>query len=120
MIIRSFLDDESSIKESMDQLLGEMRKLNVTFSSDIEGKLFITPVDSPDWNLLETIMGLVQVQSDNLASLKPTISYIVNNNRLNKSIFIYFSVVSSIVRMTRVTWSPLTRVSAFRSRSRPI
>jgi len=34
--LRSFLDDESSIKESMDQLLNEMRKLIVTFNSDIE------------------------------------------------------------------------------------
>ena len=35
----------------------------------------------PEWNLLEKMIGVVKVQSDSLKSLKPTISYIVNNSR---------------------------------------
>jgi len=67
--LRSFLDDESQIQIYMTDLLEEMKKLNETFNADIE-----------DWDLLERLNELVKVQSESLISLKPTISYIVNNN----------------------------------------
>jgi len=34
-----------------------------------------------EWDLLGSLMELTKVQSDSLSALKPTISYIVNNNR---------------------------------------
>ena len=42
---RSFSDEESQIEVQMTEVLKEMRKLNVTFSSDIEGtfKYFLFP-----------------------------------------------------------------------------
>ena len=36
-----------------------------------------------EWDLLGSLIKLVKVQSDSLNALKPTISYIVNNNRCN-------------------------------------
>merc|ERR1712107_665011 len=68
--LRSFSDEESQIEVQMTEVLEEMRELNVTFSTDIE-----------EWDLLGSLMELTKVQSDSLSALKPTISYIVNNNR---------------------------------------
>jgi len=67
--LRSFLDEESQVQIYMTDLLEEMKKLNETFNADIE-----------EWDLLDSLKELVKVQSDSLTSLKPTISYIVNNN----------------------------------------
>ena len=69
----------------MTEVLEEMRKLNVTFSTDIEGTLkcfcFLDKKNVLEWDLLGSLMELTKVQSDSLTALKPTISYIVNNNR---------------------------------------
>jgi len=89
--LRLYLEEEAGIEDSMRKLLEEMEKLNITFSSDIE-----------EWNLLEEMMDLVKVQSDSLASLKPTISYIVNHNRFDfwKVIFSSSILVGSSTRRT--------------------
>ena len=38
-ILRSFLDKEKSLEAHMTEVLEEMEKLNVTFTSDTTGKL---------------------------------------------------------------------------------
>ena len=69
--------------------------MNITFSTDTEGTLFLVchnlithavcdvgvNVIVSEWDLLNSLMKLADVQSQSLAGLKPTISYIVNNNR---------------------------------------
>ena len=85
----------------MAQVLEEMKKLNVTFSTDTEGnmrKCGDRPFHSfsSEWDLLGSLIKLVKVQSDSLNALKPTISYIVNNNRcmvqhLSKMIDCFYS-----------------------------
>ena len=50
-----------------------------------------------EWDLLGSLIKLVKVQSDSLNALKPTISYIVNNNRcmvqhLSKMIDCFYSL----------------------------
>ena len=88
------MDHESQIQIYMTDLLEEMKKLNETFNADIEGrgfyilfcgnKIFLEIILScTEWDLLDSLKELVKVQSDSLTSLKPTISYIVNNNRFN-------------------------------------
>ena len=72
----------------MAEVLEEMKKLNVTFSTDTEGymrKRRDRPYRSffSEWDLLGSLIKLVKVQSDSLNALKPTISYVVNNNRCN-------------------------------------
>ena len=81
-ILRSFLDKEQSLEAHMTEVLEEMEKLNVTFTSDTTGKLhcllsFIW-YKFAEWDLLTKLMGMTDTQSDSLASLKPVISYIVN------------------------------------------
>ena len=83
---RSFSDEESQIEVQMTEVLEEMRKLNVTFSTDIEGTFkYFCFLDKTkyvlEWDLLGSLMELTKVQSDSLTALKPWISYIVNNNR---------------------------------------
>jgi len=68
--LRSFTDEESQIEVQTREVLEEMKKLNVTFSTDTE-----------EWDLLGSLTELVKVQSDSLTALKPTISYVVKNNR---------------------------------------
>ena len=88
------MDHESQIQIYMTDLLEEMKKLNETFNADIEGrgfyilfcgnKIFLEIILScTEWDLLDSLKELVKVQSDSLTSLKPTISYIVNNNRFS-------------------------------------
>ena len=86
----------------MTEVLEEMKKLNVTFSTDTEGymrKRRDRPYRSffSEWDLLGSLIKLVKVQSDSLSALKPTISYIVNNNRcmvqyLSKMIDCFYSL----------------------------
>ena len=85
----------------MAEVLDEMKKLNVTFSTDTEGNMRKRR-DRPyhifsEWDLLGSLIKLVKVQSDSLNALKPTISYIVNNNRcmvqhLSKMIDCFYSL----------------------------
>ena len=72
----------------MTEVLDEMKKLNVTFSADTEGNMrkfrnMLYRSFFSEWDLLGSLIKLVKVQSDSLNALKPTISYIVNNNRCN-------------------------------------
>ena len=51
---------------------------------------------NPEWNLLGSLMDLVKVQSDSLTALKPTIRYIVKNNRCCNTAFSEISTFSLI------------------------
>ena len=66
----------------MTEVLEEMNKLNVTFTSDTTGKLYcllsLFSYEFAEWDLLTKLMGMADIQSASLASLKPAISYIVN------------------------------------------
>lgn len=66
----------------MTEVIEEMEKLNVTFTSDTTGKLYCCLLPNgcvfAEWDLLTKLMGMADIQSASLVSLKPAISYIVN------------------------------------------
>ena len=66
----------------MTEVIEEMKKLNMTFTSDTTGKLYLLSKLNgrvfAEWDLLTKLMGMADIQSASLASLKPAISYIVN------------------------------------------
>lgn len=68
--LRSFLDDENKLEAYLQEIMENMEKLNITLTSN-----------SAEWDLHGSLMSLVEVQAESLESLKPTLSYFVNNNR---------------------------------------
>merc|ERR1712126_677263 len=68
--LRSVLDEETNIKNYMEEILEEMEKQNISLTSL-----------STEYDVDSSLQSLVEVQAETLESMKPTISYFVNNNR---------------------------------------
>lgn len=95
--LRSFLDHENKLEPYMREILEEMKKLNVTFTSD-----------TAEWDLNGSLMSMVEVQAESLESLKPTISYAVNNNRG----FNYHEIDGKLVAISTCQCIPQTEDSS--------
>jgi len=65
-----YFEEEKKVKDNMDQILAEIKNLNITFESD-----------TAKWDLLDQYKEIIEIQDSSLKSLGPAISYVVRNNR---------------------------------------
>jgi len=68
--LRSLLDDENKVETYMEEILEGVKKQNVTLTSA-----------SAELDLHDSLKSLLEAQAETLESMKPTLSYFVNNNR---------------------------------------
>jgi len=68
--LRSFFDSENKLETYMLEVLEEMKNLNATLTSE-----------TAELDLSSELMAMVEAQAESLESMKPAVSYIVNNNK---------------------------------------
>jgi len=68
--LRSFFDGENKLETYMLEVLEEMKNLNATLTSE-----------TAELDLSSELMAMVEAQAESLESMKPAVSYVVNNNK---------------------------------------